>query len=38
MKVKAPSWSGKKEEAPIYLIKFKAMAECSGLGDVLEPA
>ena len=37
MKVKAPSWSGKAEEAAMYLTKFKAMCECSGLGEAIVP-
>ena len=37
MKVKAPSWSGKTEDAEMYLTKFKAMCACSGLGDAIEP-
>ena len=38
MKVKRPIWSGKIDEAPIYLTKFKAMCECNGLGNVIEPS
>ena len=37
MKVKTPTWSGKGEEAAMYLTKFKAMCECSGLGDAIVP-
>ena len=37
MKVKTPSWSGKAEEAAMYLTKFKAMCECSGFGDAIVP-
>ena len=37
MKLKAPSWSGKADEAAMYLTKFKAMCECSGLGDAIVP-
>ncbi len=37
MKVKTPSWSGKAEEAAMYLTKFKAMCKCSGFGDAIVP-
>ena len=37
MKVKTPTWSGKDSEAAMYLTKFKAMCECSGLGDAIVP-
>ena len=37
MKVKTPSWSGKAEEAAMYLTKFKAMCECSGFGNAIVP-
>ena len=37
MKVKTPTWSGKGEEAAMYLTKFKAMCECSELGDAIVP-
>ena len=37
MKVKTPTWSGKADEAAMYLTKFKAMCECSGLGDAITP-
>ena len=37
MKLKAPSWSGKADEAAMYLTKFKAMCECSGFGDAIVP-
>ena len=36
MKLKASTWNGKQEEAPIYLTKLVAMAECSGLGEVIK--
>ena len=37
MKVKTPTWSGKADEAAMYLTKFKAMCKCSGLGDAIVP-
>ena len=37
MKVKTPTWSGKADEAAMYLTKFKSMCECSGLGDAIVP-
>ena len=37
MKLKAPTRSGKQEKAPFFLIKYKAVAECSGLCDVVKP-
>ena len=37
MKVKTPTWSGKADEAAMYLTKFKAMCECSGFGDAIVP-
>ena len=37
MKVKAPSWNGKAEEAAMYLTNFKAMCECNGFGDAIVP-
>ena len=35
-KIKTPSWDGTAESAPMYIIKFKAMAECSDYGDALD--
>ena len=37
MKVKTPTWSGKADEAAMYLTKFKAMCECSGFGNAIVP-
>ena len=37
MKVKTPTWSGKAEEAAMYITKFKAMCGCSGFGDAIVP-
>ena len=34
--MKAPTLSGKQEKDTIFLIRYKAMVECSGLGDVIE--
>ena len=36
MKVKTSAWSGKQEESQMYIAKFKVMAECSGLGGVID--
>ena len=35
-RIKTPSWDGTAEKAPMYIIKFKAMAECSDLGEALD--
>ena len=35
-RIKTPSWDGTAEKAPMYIIKFKAMAECSDYGDALD--
>ena len=35
-RIKTPSWDGTAESAPMYIIKFKAMAECSDYGDALD--
>ena len=37
-RIKTPSWDGTAEKAPMYIIKFKAMAECSDYGDALDAA
>ena len=34
-RIKTPTWNGKQEDAPMYIIKFKAMAECSGFGEAI---
>ena len=35
-RIKTPSWDGTAEKAPMYIIKFKAMAECSDYGEALD--
>ena len=34
--IKTPSWDGTAESAPMYIIKFKVMAECSDYGGALD--
>ena len=35
-RIKTPSWDITVEKAPVYIIKFKAMAECSDYGEALD--
>ena len=35
-RIKTPFWDGTAEKAPMYIIKFKAMVECSDYGEALD--